>query len=403
MIVLLSLSLLIWIGLLTLWGQFWRCDQRLPQTPATLIAPYPKIAAVIPARNEAEVIGTSVQSLLHQDYPGELAIWVVDDQSEDGTATIVENLGRDFKSGQRSLQVLSGQPLPKGWTGKLWALEQGTQQAIGTPIPPDYLWLTDADIAHAPGSLSQLVQKAARPLSIGAGEPQHLALVSLMVKLRCESFWEKLLIPAFIFIFQKLYPFPWVNNPHRTMAAAAGGCILIQRSALENIGGIAALREALIDDCTLARKVKCGSGQTYAPIWLGLSADTISLRAYDRLDSIWGMVARTAYTQLNYSPGLLLGTVLGMGLVYLAAPLGVLYGLIQPGQSSLFILSLAIWLLMTIAYRPTVKFYGLSTLWALSLPLVALLYTAMTIDSARQHWLGKGGAWKGRTYDRSKD
>ncbi|MFZ4665858.1 MAG: glycosyltransferase [Prochlorotrichaceae cyanobacterium] len=433
LILLLSVSGLIWIILLTAWGQFWRCDQRLDTSlegAAALLAPYPKIAAVIPARNEAEVIATSVNSLLNQDYPGELCLWVVDDQSEDGTATIVQDLARTVdlpgdlagqqsgkgggkRAGKRSLQVLPGQPLPTGWTGKLWALEQGTQRAIHPQEPdsvPDYLWLTDADIAHAPHSLSQLVQKAVQkpkddPPADPQTDPQPIALVSLMVQLRCQSVWEKLLIPAFIFFFQKLYPFPWVNNPQKAVSAAAGGCILIQRSALARIGGVAALREALIDDCTLATQVKCGAGKPYTPIWLGLSQDTLSLRAYDRLDSIWAMVARTAYTQLNYSPLLLVGTIFGMGLVYLMAPIGVFYGLLHgwtQGQWSIAALGFFIWGLMTIAYYPTVKLYKLSILWAMSLPLVAFLYTLMTIDSARQHWLGKGGAWKGRTYGHPK-
>ena len=396
--VLLSVSGLIWLILLTAWGRFWQCDQRLETAlagEADLLDPYPKIAAVIPARNEAEVIATSVKSLLNQDYPGELCLWVVDDQSEDGTATIVQDLAQsEDLPAKRSLRILPGQPLPPGWTGKLWALEQGTQRAIQAQAPdfvPDYLWLTDADIAHAPHSLRQLVQKA------GQTKALPVALVSLMVQLRCQSFWEKLLIPAFIFFFQKLYPFPWVNDPQKSVSAAAGGCILLQRSALERIGGIAALKEALIDDCTLATQVKCGEGKPYTPIWIGLSQDTISLRAYDRLDSIWAMVTRTAYTQLNYSPLLLLGTVFGMTLVYLMAPIGLAYGLIQ-GQWKITILGLCLWGLMTIAYYPTVKIYKLSVLWAMSLPLVAFLYTLMTMDSARQHWLGKGGAWKGRTY-----
>jgi hopene-associated glycosyltransferase HpnB len=317
-----------------------------------------------------------------------LSITVVDDQSEDGTAEVVKSLAQAVQDNPvRSLQVMTGQPLPSGWTGKLWALEQGTQQVIATQNP-DFIWLSDADIAHAPHSLSQLVDKA---------QTQDLALVSLMVQLRCESVWEKLLIPAFIFFFQKLYPFPWVNNPQRSMAAAAGGCILLKRSALQRIGGIGALREALIDDCTLAQKVKRGEGRPFTPIWLGLSEETVSLRAYNDLDSIWMMVARTAYTQLNYSPALLLGTIVGMGLVYWVAPLGVVYG----GMTQQWLvlgLGAVVWGLMTIAYAPTVKLYRLSGVWALALPGIAFLYSLMTLDSARRHWMGKGGAWKGRVY-----
>ncbi|MGA1285620.1 MAG: glycosyltransferase, partial [Prochlorothrix sp.] len=222
MIWVLSLSLLIWLILILFWGQFWRCDQRLQgdsgskafNSQAGNAQALPTIAAVIPARNEAEVIETSIRSLLNQDYPGDLSITVVDDQSDDGTATLVMNLSQEASAQNRSLQVLAGKPLPPGWTGKLWALEQGTQQVIASQNP-DFIWLSDADIAHAPQSLSQLVHKA---------QAQNLGLISLMVQLRCQSFWEKLLIPAFIFFFQKLYPFPWVNDPQRSMAAAAGGC-----------------------------------------------------------------------------------------------------------------------------------------------------------------------------------
>lgn len=394
MIWVLSLSLLIWLILILFWGQFWRCDQRLQgdsgskafNSQAGNAQALPTIAAVIPARNEAEVIETSIRSLLNQDYPGDLSITVVDDQSDDGTATLVMNLSQEASAQNRSLQVLAGKPLPPGWTGKLWALEQGTQQVIASQNP-DFIWLSDADIAHAPQSLSQLVHKA---------QAQNLGLISLMVQLRCQSFWEKLLIPAFIFFFQKLYPFPWVNDPQRSMAAAAGGCIVIQRSVLEQIGGIAALREALIDDCTLAQKVKTVR-RPFVPIWLGLSEETVSLRAYESLESIWTMVARTAYTQLNYSPLLLLGTIVGMSLVYLVAPLGVLYGSITQ-QWGLLGLGLLLWGCMTIAYTPTVKLYRLSPLWAWTLPGIAFLYSLMTIDSARRHWIGKGGAWKGRVY-----
>jgi hopene-associated glycosyltransferase HpnB len=388
-IALLTLSLLIWVVLIVLWGQFWRCDQRLQSVEISGDADtLPRIAVVMPARNEVEVIETSLRSLLSQDYPGVLSITVVDDQSEDGTAEVVKSLAQAVQDNPvRSLQVMTGQPLPSGWTGKLWALEQGTQQVIATQNP-DFIWLSDADIAHAPHSLSQLVDKA---------QTQDLALVSLMVQLRCESVWEKLLIPAFIFFFQKLYPFPWVNNPQRSMAAAAGGCILLKRSALQRIGGIGALREALIDDCTLAQKVKRGEGRPFTPIWLGLSEETVSLRAYNDLDSIWMMVARTAYTQLNYSPALLLGTIVGMGLVYWVAPLGVVYG----GMTQQWLvlgLGAVVWGLMTIAYAPTVKLYRLSGVWALALPGIAFLYSLMTLDSARRHWMGKGGAWKGRVY-----
>lgn len=397
---LLALSLVIWLFLLLAWGQFWRCDQKLPDRLLQPLGPAqaPPIAIVIPARNEAEGIGTCVTSLLSQDYPGSVRLIVVDDQSDDGTAEIArsaaETLNASHPSAADRLTVLPGQPLAPGWTGKLWALEQGTRYAQALEPQPQYLLLTDADIAHDRQNLSQLVHKA---------ETERLDLVSLMVQLRCESNWEKLLIPAFVYFFQQLYPFPWVNNPQRKMAAAAGGCVLLRSTALNRIGGIGVLRDALIDDCTLAAQVK-GSLQpknrNFFPIWLGLGPKTQSLRAYDTLDSIWTMVARTAYTQLQYSPLLLAGTIVGMVLVYLIAPIGLLTGLVA--QNLTFILlGGGTWLLMALSYWPTVRLYQIAPFYAFTLPWIGLLYTLMTLDSARRHWQGKGGAWKGRVYPQS--
>ncbi|BFM41103.1 glycosyltransferase [Synechocystis sp. LKSZ1] len=376
------LSLLIWLFLLLFWGQFWRCNQTLGDDAPPLSA-YPRVWAIIPARNEAPVISQSLTSLLNQDYPGPFHLVLVDDQSDDGTGTMATQTASSLGKA-KTLTVLTGQPLPPGWSGKLWALEQGIQSALQSSDPPDYFLLTDADIDHSPHSLRDLVQKA---------ETEKLALTSLMVQLRCQSFWEKLLIPAFIFFFQKLYPFPWVNNPQRSTAAAAGGCILIRRQALETIGGIQSLRDALIDDCTLGQKVKA-QGQ---PIWLGLTTATHSLRPYDSLASIWSMVARTAYTQLHYNPFLLGGTILGMGLVYLIPPLALGMGM-GTSYQLLAILGGLTWGLMALAYFPTLRLYHLPFYWGLTLPFTALLYTLMTLDSARRHWQGQGGAWKGRVY-----
>lgn len=376
------LSLLVWLFLLLFWGQFWRCDQRLdPAAPP--LTTFPSVWAMIPARNEAAVIDQSLASLLNQDYPGPLQVVLVDDQSDDDTGTIaLQTASRLGKA--ETLTVLVGRPLPPGWSGKLWALEQGIEWALQNASPVDYWLLTDADISHAPYNLRELVQKA---------EAEGLALTSLMVQLRCQSVWEKLLIPAFIFFFQQLYPFAWVNNPQRSTAAAAGGCILLRRQALEAIGGMAALRQALIDDCTLGQKVKA-LGQ---PIWLGLTPSTQSLRPYDSLGSIWSMVARTAYTQLHYNPLLLGGTLLGMGLVYFMAPLALVIGL-GSSQPLLAILGALTWGLMALAYAPSLRLYHLPYYWGLTLPLTALLYALMTLDSARQYWQGRGGAWKGRIY-----
>ncbi|WP_458649181.1 glycosyltransferase [Sivoneniella epilithica] len=412
------LSTLIWAGLLAFWGQFWRCDQRLDNSSEFSVLNvelnskiqnlklktqnlFPFVCAIIPARNEADMLPMTLRSLLLQDYPGQFHIVLVDDQSTDGTGAIAVAIAAELNQSDR-LTVMSAKPLPAGWTGKLWAMEQGVQQAQTFDPLPDYFLLTDADIEHDRANLLQLVTKA---------QHNDLDLVSLMVLLRCQSFWEKLLIPTFVFFFQKLYPFPWVNDPNRATAAAAGGCILMRRQALTGIGGLQSLRQALIDDCSLAQQVK-GQGtraakerdrssfSTSAPsgkIWLGLTQSTRSLRPYDTLATIWDMVARTAYTQLGYSPLLLVGTVFGMMLVYLVSPIAAFSGALTQNWM-LSAAGLLGWVLMTIAYLPTVRLYQLSPVWAICLPAIALLYNLMTIDSAIRHWRGQGGAWKGRTY-----
>jgi hopene-associated glycosyltransferase HpnB len=384
------LSLIIWIFLLLFWGQFWRADQQLELNNIDLPS-YPSVCAIIPARNEANVLPVSLKSLLNQEYPGEFSIILIDDQSTDKTGEVAQHIANQLNQSDR-LKVISGQPLPVGWSGKLWAMEQGIQTVRNQGLSPDYFLFTDADIEHHSTNLKELVTKA---------EKENLALTSLMVLLRCDSFWEKFLIPAFVFFFQKLYPFPWVNNPQNKMAAAAGGCILIRRDRLEEIGSIPSLREALIDDCTLAQKIKgLSTPDNPRAIWLGLTEKTKSLRPYDSLDTIWNMIARTAYTQLNYSPLLLLGTVLGMSLVYLAAPVILLLGFYLESRNLMIMTSLT-WFLMAIAYLPTLRLYKLSPLWSLSLPIIALFYNLMTIDSALRHWRGKGGGWKGRVYSQS--
>lgn len=395
-----ALSGLIWVYLLGFRGQFWRTDQHLEADPlpeAGSAADWPTVDVVIPARNEADVIAATVRSLLSQDYAGQISILLVDDHSSDGTAEVAREAAKSFHAenshSQRVFDVLQAQPLPAGWTGKLWALEQGTRAVLERlASKPDYILLADADIAHDRHNLRRLVAKA---------QQQQLDLASIMVRLRCESFWETLLIPAFIFFFAKLYPFRWVNTPNRPTAAAAGGCILLRAEALQRIGGIASIRDALIDDCALAHRLKHTrldpAASRFQPIWLGLSSRTTSLRPYPDLQTIWDMVARTAYTQLNYSPLLLVGTLVGMALVYLVAPVGLVMGLIL-GHGAIALLSLATWLLMAIAYLPILRFYGCSLLWSLTLPAIAALYTLMTLDSALRHWQGRGGAWKGRTY-----
>ena len=380
---LMLLSLTIWIYLLAFRGQFWRTDEQLEVVDIDIaLKDLPVVCAVIPARNEANVIALSLRSLLNQDYPGSFKIFLVDDTSTDGTADIAQGAAHALEKSPQ-LQIVTASPLPDGWTGKLWAMEQGIRQA--SEVMPEYFLLTDADIEHDVANLRHLVAKAAR---------EDLDMVSVMVRLRCESFWEKLLIPAFVFFFQKLYPFRWVNNPQKKIAAAAGGCILIRREALTRIGGIQTIRQALIDDCALADAVKSSGNRR---IWLGLSSLTRSLRPYRSLRSIWDMVARSAYTQLNYSPLLLFGTVLGMSLVYLVAPLVVVLGALM--RNWLLIAgSLLTWMLMTLAYLPTIRFYKCSLWFACCLPVIAFIYTLMTVDSAWRHWRGRGGSWKGRVY-----
>ena len=376
----LSLSLFIWLFLLIFWGDFWRSNQYVDEDYPKLES-YPTVWIIVPARDEAEAIEQSLTSLLTQKYLGNFFIALVDDNSSDRTSEIAEKTASQLNKTEQ-LKIISGKPLVPGWKGKLWAMNQGINYA--NQHSPDYFLFTDADIYHHPENLSQLVTKA---------ETENLDLVSLMVLLRCTSLWEKLLIPAFVFFFQKLYPFPWVNNPQKSIAAAAGGCILISSKSLQEIGGIAAIKDALIDDCSLAKAVKDRDKN----IWIGLTKKTISLRPYNNLKTIWDLIARTAFTQLNYSWLLLVGTFIGMFLVYMVAPIGLVFGILTHNWLLIGIAIITL-LLMTIAYIPTIKLYDLSVAWAFTLPAIAFLYTLMTADSAIKYYQGKGGAWKGRTY-----
>ncbi|MCW9680991.1 glycosyltransferase [Dolichospermum planctonicum UHCC 0167] len=379
------ISLITWLFLLLFWGQFWRVNHQLETNKSVIEKPLPKVCVIVPARNEANVIPISLRSLLLQDYTGNFTIFLVDDQSSDGTANFAQGVAYALDKTDK-LQIVSSASLPTGWTGKLWAMAQGVEKA--SELTPDYFLLTDADIQHHISNLRRLVAKA---------ESQNLDLVSIMVRLRCQSFWEQLLIPAFVFFFQKLYPFSWVNNPKKTTAAAAGGCILIHRESLNRIGGLQIIRQALIDDCSLAKAVKSNHGK----IWLGLSTSTISLRPYDSLKTIWDMVARSAYTQLNYSPVLLVGSLLGMTLVYLLPPIGIILGVLL-GNCPITLVSFTAYLLMTFAYLPIIRSYKCPAIFAFSLPIIAFLYTLMTVDSALRHWQGRGGEWKGRVYPLDK-
>jgi len=327
-------------------------------------------------------------SLLGQDYPGPLAVLLVDDHSSDATAERAHAAAARAQ-GQR-FTLLQSDPLPQGWTGKLWALNEGLRRVEPAT---DYVWLCDADIAHGPSNLARLVTKA---------EAERRDLVSLMVALRCEAFWERLLIPPFIYFFQKLYPFAWVKDPRRATAAAAGGCVLLRRDSLTRIGGLNAIRGALIDDCALAAAVKRARRPDSAGIWLGLATEAPSIRPYAGLGDIWNMVARTAYTQLHYSPLLLAGTLLGMVLTYLAPPLLLLAWPLHGEGLTAAVAGLA-WALMAYSLLPTLRLYGQPAWIAPLLPLAAGLYSAMTFDSAWRHWRGVGGRWKGRVHARPAD
>jgi len=361
----------LWLYLLAAHGQFWlgreRDDRAAPAAPAV----WPSVAAVIPARDEAASIAQTLQSLLAQDYPG-LDIIVVDDGSTDGTADIAVTAAGEARD---HLTVLKGQPLPSGWTGKVWAQKQGVDAAAAKS--PRYLLLTDADIVYDAGALKRIVARA---------ESGRYALTSVMVKLRCESFAERAFIPAFVFFFQMLYPFAWVNRPEHATAAAAGGCMLVRGDVLEETGGIDGIRSALIDDCALAAQIKAE-----APIWLGLSASVHSIRTYDTFGPIRRMVMRSAYAQLHYSPPQLLGATLGMALTFLAGPLLALFA---SGTAALA--GAAVWLMMAVAFQPTLRLYRLNPLWGLALPPIALAYMVWTVESALQYARGRGGQWKGR-------
>ena len=367
------LVLAVWVYLLAARGLFWLGRERddWPQPPAP--PTWPAVIAVIPARDEAATIGQTVRSLLDQDYPDLRAV-VVDDGSADGTGRIAAEATESAGARER-LTIIDGEALPSGWTGKVWAQKQGVTAALARA--PRYLLLTDADIVYAPGALKRLVARA---------ESGRTVLTSLMAKLRCESFAERAFIPAFVFFFQMLYPFAWVARREHETAAAAGGCMLVRGDVLEESGGIDSIRNALIDDCALARQLKAEG-----PIWIGLTDNVRSIRAYEGFGPIRQMVTRSAYAQLGYSPLHLLGTVVGMALTFLVAPLLAVSASGLPQW-----IGLAAWLMMAVAFQPTLRLYRLNPLWGLALPLVALTYTLWTIESALQYARGQGGQWKGR-------
>lgn len=374
-------ALLAWAGLLCARGGFWRAATREEEgAGAARLAPGPAPAtiAVIPARDEAPLIGQAVTALLRQDYPGSFRIVVVDDGSSDGTAAAARAAAEAAGAADR-VTVLAGAPLPAGWTGKLWAVAQGVEHALRGPDPPVYLLLTDADIACAPGALARAVARA---------EHGGLVLVSLMAKLRCESPAERWFVPAFVYFFQMLYPFAWVNRPDRRTAAAAGGFMLVRAQTLLQAGGIAGIRGALIDDCALAARLK-----PLGPIWLGLSGGGVrSLRPYPCAGDFRRMVRRTAYTQLDRDPLNLAGALAGMAVTWLAPPLLALFA---GGFAQLA--GLVAWAAMALSFQPMLRYYGRSPFWGVALPAIAAAYMLWTLDSALQHAAGRGGTWKGRS------
>ncbi len=364
--------LTIWIYMLLFRNGFWLLRER-DTSPVQEPQSWPAVVAVVPARNEADVIRQSIGSLLAQDYPGSFRIVLVDDQSSDGTGGLARALDSE------RLTVLSGTPRPAGWTGKLWAMKQGCDHASTAAFDnaPEFLWFTDADIAHSPDNLRNLVARA---------QEGDKAMVSLMARLSCKSMAEHFLIPAFVFFFDMLFPFGAVNDVKNPVAAAAGGCMLARRTALEKAGGLAAIRHNIIDDCALGRAMK-----RQGPIWLGLTDRAVSLRPYEHLSDIRHMVTRTAYAQLGYSPLVLAGTLLGLAMVYLA-----------PVMTALFAWGISntagwiAWIIMALMFQPILRFYRLSPLWGLALPVIGTVYATFTLQSALQHWSGKGGMWKGR-------
>jgi hopene-associated glycosyltransferase HpnB len=390
----------VWVYLVLGHGGYWRTTQRLPPAPAraasdTATGPtaadsgaWPDLVAVIPARNEAAMVPVVLPALLGQDYPGALTVIVVDDCSTDGTAEVAAAFGPDPGDPRRALKVVPGAPLPAGWAGKVWAMAQGL--AAAGAVDPEYVLFTDADIAWArPGALRDLVR---------AARADDRDLTSQMALLRTATGWERVVVPAFVYFFAQLYPFARVNSPRSRVAAAAGGCMLVRRAALERSGGLAPISGARIDDVALGQVIKGQRGRC----WLGLSTAVVSVRPYPRLADLWQMVVRSAYIQLRYSPVLLAGTVAGLAFLYLLPPAGAIIGVAALGAGTgaaalTAVAGLAGWALMSLTYLPMLRLYRLSPLRAPTLPLIAMLYAAMTVDSARRHYAGRGAQWKGRT------
>jgi hopene-associated glycosyltransferase HpnB len=373
--VLAVICLIVWLYLIFGRGNFWLCRVRDTDRIMPEMQKWPAVVAVVPARNESEYIAAGVRSLLRQNYAGAFSIVVVDDDSSDETVSKAMHVALSVP--ERQMTVVNSKGPPSGWTGKLWALKQGI--AAAEKFQPEYLLLTDADIEHAPDTLAWLVKQSS------AGQ---FVLTSLMAKLRCESLAERTHVPAFIYFFQMLFPFSWVGRASSSTAAAAGGCMLVRTDALARVGGIASIRNALIDDCSLAEKLK-----TIGPIWLGLTERARSIRPYDTFSDVKRMISRSAYAQLRYSPLLLAATAASMAITFVIPPLLTIFATGMPR-----FLGLIAWLAMALSFMPTLQFYRLSRLWSIALPVIALLYLYYTLSSAYLFVRGQGGEWKGRIH-----
>ena len=390
-----AISFCAWIYLWLGRGRFWQTQYKWKSKGVleNKKLHWPTVGIVIPARNEAHILPTTLPTILNQDYPGLYHVILVNDNSNDNTAVVAGEIAHRIKRAKR-LGVIDSEPLPPEWIGKLWALEQGIQASM--KHNPQFFLFTDADIHYPKDGLRDLVAKAMN---------EELDLVSLMVKLRVETIWERFLIPAFVYFFTMIYPFPWVNDPKRPIAAAAGGCVLVGNASLNFAGGIASIKHCLIDDCALAKRIKQSQKPLGGRIWLGLSDRIKSIRGYHSLWGIWNMVARTAYTQLNYSLLFLFGAVWGLFLVFVIPPLGVGYGLLGITlnlKSTLIgwisIIGLISWVLMALTYFQMLKWYQVPWIYAPLLPVIAILYLFMTLYSAWQHAFKAGNSWKGRLY-----
>jgi hopene-associated glycosyltransferase HpnB len=369
-----TLTALTWSYLVLARGAFWRVKSSKTDANGTRFSG--GIVAIVPARNEAELIGPVVTSLLNQSVA--MPVVLVDDESTDGTADVARHASE--KAGKAdSLIVIQSKPLPAGWTGKLWALHQGIERARASN--PAWLMLADADVLHGPETVANLGLIASHG---------HYDLASFMVKLHCESLPEKLLIPAFVYFFFMLYPPSWIRATRRSTAGAAGGCMLLRAGALERAGGLESIRGAVIDDCSMARLLKQHGGR----LWIGLTDQSQSLRRYETFSDVEHMISRTAFNQLKHSSLLLLGTIAGMIITYLAPP-----ALLLTRSRLTIVLGAAAWAAMTITYSAMVRYYRLNPAWALTLPLAALFYLGATMHSAVKYWNGTGGDWKGRVQD----